>query len=252
MTEEMQAEFDTLAEWTAEVALELGPDHFLPAGCRGSGRPAALRWLIDRLEITAADRMLDCGAGVGGPAAFAAQETGVRPVLSEPQAGACRAARRLFGLPTVQAGSELPFAAGSFDVVWSLGVLCTVDDQPQLLRELHRVLAPRGRLGLLVFVAQHPPLSNQPSGNNFPTERGLRDLLQAAGFQVVNSASEGDFTALPTHWQEQADAVDAELERRHHDDPAWQVAGEQSALIGQLLNDRELVGTLVVASRTAI
>ena len=67
MTEEMQAEFDTLAEWTAEVALELGPDYFLPAGCRGSGRPAALRWLIDRLEITAADRMLDCGAGSRRP-----------------------------------------------------------------------------------------------------------------------------------------------------------------------------------------
>ena len=245
----MEAKFDTLAEWTAEAALDLGPDYFLPAGCRGSGRPAALRWLIDRLEITAADRMLDCGAGVGGPAGFAAQETGVQPVLSEPQAGACRAARRLFGLPTVQAGSELPFAAGSFDVVWSLGVLCTVDDQPLLLRELHRVLAPGGRLGLLVFVAQHPPLSTQPAGNNFPTDDGLRDLLDAVGFRVLNSASEGDFTALPTHWQERADAVDAELERRHRDDPAWQVAGEQSAVIGRLLKDRELVGTLMIADR---
>jgi SAM-dependent methyltransferase len=249
VTEEMEAEFDTLAEWTAEAALDLGPDYFLPAGCRGSGRPAALRWLIDRLEITAADRMLDCGAGVGGPAGFAAQETGVRPVLSEPQAGACRAARRLFGLPTVQAGSELPFAAGSFDVGWSLGVLCTVDDQPLLLRELHRVLAPGARLGLLVFVAQHPPLSTQPAGNNFPTDDGLRDLLSEAGFQLLNSASEGDFTALPTHWQERADAVDAELERRHRDDPAWQVAGQQSAVIGRLLNNKELVGTLIVARR---
>jgi len=178
-----------------------------------------------------------------------AQETGVRPVLSEPQAGACRAARRLFGLPTVQAGSELPFAAESFDVVWSLGVLCTVDDQPLLLRELHRVLAPGARLGLLVFVAQHPPLSTQPAGNNFPTDDGLRDLLSAAGFRVLNSASERDFTALPTHWQERADAVDAELERRHRDDPAWQVAGRQSAVIGRLLNDQELVGTLIVARR---
>ena len=245
----MEAEFDTLAEWTAEAALDLGPDYFLPAGCRGSGRPAALRWLIDRLEITGADRMLDCGAGVGGPAGFAAQETGVRPVLSEPQAGACRAARRLFGLPTVQAGSELPFAAGSFDVGWSLGVLCTVDNQPLLLRELHRVLAPGARLGLLVFVAQHPPLSTQPAGNNFPTDDGLRDLLSTAGFRVLNSASEGDFTALPTHWQERANAVDAELERRHRDDPAWQVAGQQSAVIGRLLNNKELVGTLIVARR---
>ena len=43
--------------------------------------------------------------------------------------------------------------------------------------------------------------------------------------------------------------MEAELERRHGDDPAWQVAGEQSAVIGQLINDRELVGTLIVATR---
>ena len=193
--------------------------------------------------------MLDCGAGVGGPPGFAAQETGARPVLSEPQAGACRAARRLFGLPTVQAGSELPFAAGSFDVVWSLGVLCTVDDQPLLLRELHRVLAPGARLGCwssLPSISRCPP--NRPETTS-PLSSGLRDLLSVAGFRVLNSASEGDFTALPTHWQERADAVDAELERRHRDDPAWQVAGQQSAIMGRLLSDQELVGTLIVARR---
>jgi hypothetical protein len=55
---------------------------------------------------------------------------------------------------------------------------------------------------------------------------------------------------LPTHWQQRADAVDAELERRHRDDPAWRVAGQQSAVIGQLLTDKELVGTLIAARRT--
>src|SRR5918998_6535932 len=98
----MHAEFDSVAAWTAEVALDLGPDHHIPAGCRGSGSPGALRWLLDRLEVSEGDRMLDCGAGVGGPAAFAAAEVGARPVLSEPESGACRAARRLFGFPVVQ------------------------------------------------------------------------------------------------------------------------------------------------------
>jgi len=157
VTEEMKAEFDTVASWTADVALELGPDYFLPAGCRGSGSPASLRWFLDRLRVTKADRMLDCGAGVGGPAGFAQDEVGVVPVLSEPEEGACRAARRLFGLPVVQAGSELPFAAESFDVAWCLGVLRTVDDQPSLLGELRRVLTRAARVGMLVFVAQSPP-----------------------------------------------------------------------------------------------
>ncbi|MFL6026773.1 MAG: class I SAM-dependent methyltransferase [Friedmanniella sp.] len=246
MSEEMKAEFDTVAAWTAEVALDLGPDHYLPAGCRGSGSPGALRWLLDRLEVTGADVMLDCGAGVGGPAAFAQAEVGVRPVLSEPEAGACRAAARLFGLPVVRAASRLPFASGSFDVVWSLGVLCTVPDQPELLAELRRVLRPEGRLGLLVFVATRP-LPEQPVGNTFPTEESLRSLLTEAGLVVENSASATDFAGTPPLWQQHAAEVETELERRHGDDPAWQVAGEQSAVIGRLLAAGELVGTLVAA-----
>ena len=39
MTEAMQAEFDTVAEWTAQVAADLGPEYHVPAGCRGSGSP---------------------------------------------------------------------------------------------------------------------------------------------------------------------------------------------------------------------
>ena len=246
MSEEMKAEFDTVAAWTADVALDLGPEHHLPAGCRGSGSPGALRWLLQRLAVTRDDVMLDCGAGVGGPGAFAAAEVGVRPVLSEPEAGACRAALRLFDLPVVQAASQLPFASASFDVVWSLGVLCTVPDQPELLRELRRVLRPGGRLGLLVFVAARP-LAEQPVGNHFPSERQLRALLAEADLRVTDSASAADFAGTPPFWDERAAAVEAELERRHGDDAAWQVAQEQSAVIGRLLAAGDLVGTLVVA-----
>ena len=65
MTEAMQAEFDTVAEWTAEVAVELGPVYHVPAGCRGSGSPAALDWLLDQMHLVEGDLLLDCGAGVG-------------------------------------------------------------------------------------------------------------------------------------------------------------------------------------------
>lgn len=251
MNDAMAAEFDTVAAWTADAAADLGPDYYLPAGCRGSGSPGALRWFLDQLSITPEDRMLDCGAGVGGPGGFARAEVGVVPVLTDPEAGACQAAARLFGLPVVQAASELPFRSGAFDVAWSLGVLCTVPDQPLLLTELRRVLRPGGRLGLLVFVAQTVPLSDQPEGNNFPTEDGLRTLLDDAGFTVANSAKTTEFAATPELWQERADAVEQELERRHGDDPIWQTAAQQSAIIGRLLGDGELVGTMIVARRAA-
>ena len=98
-TDSMDAEFDTVALWTAEVVAGLEPAQRIPAGCRGSGSPGALHWLLDHLEPESDQVFLDCGAGVGGPAAFAARETGVRPVLTDPEPGACRAARSLFGLP---------------------------------------------------------------------------------------------------------------------------------------------------------
>jgi SAM-dependent methyltransferase len=247
MNEALRAEFDTVAEWTADVALDFGPDYFLPAACRGSGSPATLRWFIDRLGITTRDRMLDCGAGVGGPAAFAAEEVGAVPVLSDPEPGACRAARRLFGLPVVQAASALPFASGSIDVIWSLGVLCTVQDQASLLAEMHRVLGPSGRLGLLVFVASSLPLSGKPSGNNFPTEAGLQALLAEARLSIQHSATTAQFQAAPSHWDSCARAVVAELDRRHHGDPTWQTAAHQSEAVGNLLSGGELSGVMIIA-----
>ena len=63
MSEAMAAEFDTVAAWTSEVALDLGPEYLLPAACRGSASPGALRWLLEHLDPTAETRMLDCGAG---------------------------------------------------------------------------------------------------------------------------------------------------------------------------------------------
>ena len=51
VTDPAHAEFDTLAEWTAEVAADLGQNFYIPAGCRGSGSPAVLDWLIDQLDL---------------------------------------------------------------------------------------------------------------------------------------------------------------------------------------------------------
>ena len=249
MNASMQAEFDTVASWTADVALDLGPDYHLPAACRGSGSPSALRWLLDRLAPTPEERMLDCGAGVGGPSAFARAETGIVPTLSEPEFGACRAAQRLFGFPVVQARGPLPFAATAFDLAWSVGVLCTVGDQDGFLAELVRVLRPGGRLGLLVFVAVGP-IREQPEGNNFPSPDGLRSLLTSHALTVQDSASIAEFAAEPPEWQRRTAEVEEELRRRHGSDPRWQVAADQAGIMGDLLADGSVTGELLVTRRT--
>ncbi len=243
----METEFGTVAGWTQEAVQALGPEYAVPAGCRGSGSEAALRWLADTLAVRAGDRVLDAGAGVGGPAGWLAADRGVRPVCAEPMAEAVRASRTLFGLPSLVAVSQqLPLADRSFDVVWCLGVLCTTDAKAELLAELRRVLEPGGRLGLLVFVAEEvlpPPL---PEGNSFPTRDELDGLLAAAGF-TVTARGEADLSDSPPEWQERADAVDAEIERRHGDDPRWAESQEQAGRVGRLLGTSALRPELVVA-----
>jgi hypothetical protein len=43
MTDAMVAEFDVLAGWTEEAIGALGCEYAVPAACRGSGDPDALR-----------------------------------------------------------------------------------------------------------------------------------------------------------------------------------------------------------------
>ena len=181
VSEAMAAEFDTLAEWTAQVATDLGSSFKIPAACPGSGSQAVLDWLIDELHLSHGGSLLDCGAGMGGPAAYAVQQRSVRPLLVEPERGACRAARSLFGHPVVRA-SALALSVGddSFDAAWSLGVLCNVPDQLALLtrvaarRSAHRSNRTAGLRGQIVHTLPAPrrqPLPHRGKASKHPSSR---------------------------------------------------------------------------------
>jgi SAM-dependent methyltransferase len=243
----MDAEFDTVAEWTAQVAMELGTDYHIPAACRGSGSPRALDWLIDRMDLAAGQVLLDSGAGVGGPAAYAAQQNSVRPFLVEPEFGACRAARRLFNFPVVCGlGSALPMADLSVDAAWSLGVLCTTADQVALLQELRRTVRTGGPIGLLVFVAHRPIAGDRLPDNHFPTSDGLAELIGEASLEVDARHSTVDLPAIPSAWMKREAAVNDALNDRHRHTRAWQLAQEQSDAIGDLLDDGTLTGEMLI------
>jgi ubiquinone/menaquinone biosynthesis C-methylase UbiE len=245
----MEAEFDTVAEWTARVAIELGPDYYIPAACRGSGQPAVLDWLLERLGPRPGEVMIDVGAGLGGPAAYAARQTGVRPVLVEPEPDACRAAARLFGAPVVQAdATDLPFRDAATGLAWCLGVLCTAPStaaQRAMLSELRRVIRPGGRIGLLVYLAAVPHLDDPPQGNHFPSSGQLHDLFGQAGLEAVEEASV-DMTRPPPDWAGRVEAVERELHRQCGATAELKEADEQSSRIGRLLASGELTSQVVL------
>ncbi len=246
--EPMDDEFSTLPVWTADAVEELGAEYAVPAGCRGSGNPEALRWLGRSMGLSAATRLLDSGAGEGGPAELAAHEFDVSPVLVDPMPGACRAARRMFHHPTVVAsGERLPFPDEAFDAAWSIAVLCTVSDKGGVLTELRRVVRADCPVGLLVFVRTMDTLPEQPEGNHFPKRAELDSLLRAAHLDVTDQAALADFPGPSPDWQDKVEKVDDLIRERHTDDERLAVAQEQQRSIGRLLTEHAIEGRLLVA-----
>ncbi len=241
----MVAEFDDAAGWTAEAVEELGIQYAIPAACRGSASPGALAWLAEACELSAGTRLLDVGAGAGGPAAWVAEQFGVRPVLLEPMQAASRAAARLFGLPVIAAdGARIPLRTASMDAAWCLGVLCTMEDKAALLGEINRVLTPGASLGLLVVVAQSPQCLPVPEGNYFPTQDDLEALLDRTGFTLIEQTGRH---ATPLSWSRRVDQVRGVIAARHRSAEAYELAARQAECLSRLFATNQVSLELIHA-----
>lgn len=101
-------------------------------------------------------QLLDLGAGMGG-FAVAAAVGGAHVQVSEYNRPYCgiiqlRAERYGLDIPVVNgAGEHLPYNAGSFDMVVCWDVIEHVQSPTAMLREIHRVLRPGGKLFLTVI-----------------------------------------------------------------------------------------------------
>lgn len=159
---------------------------------------AATRELADLAGVTAADRVLDVGCGVGGAARALAAEYGAEVVGVDVVEDYCRTARRF--ADRLDLGDrvrfesanalDLPYDDGSFDVAWFQHMLMNVPHKAAAIAEARRVLRPGGTLALYEICAgaggepYFPVPWAGDAGLNFlvsPAE--LRETVAGSGFE---------------------------------------------------------------------
>ena len=107
-------------------------------------------------ENTRGLRVLEIGCGCGSEAERFARAGANYTAVDLTNAAVSITQRRfqlagLHGRFTQGDAENLPFADGSFDLVYSHGVLHHTPDTPRTIREVHRVLAPGGRAVIMLY-----------------------------------------------------------------------------------------------------
>jgi SAM-dependent methyltransferase len=163
------------------------------------GRAATVA-LADLADVHPEDRVLDIGAGLGGPARYLAARRRARVIALDATPRFCRAAELLTrgaGLAdrvTVVCADALalPFEDASFDLVWSQAVNQNVFDKRRCIAEAARVIRPGGGVALFEVVAgpggplELPvPWADDAEQSWLVSAEELRDLLEAASLEVV-------------------------------------------------------------------
>ena len=152
------------------------------------------------LLASARGRVLEIGAGTGLNLQHYPGEV-EEIVLTEPEPGMMRRAEAKaaeLGLPVrfVEASGEmLPFSDGEFDTVVATLVLCSVDDQADVLAELRRVLKPGGRFLFIEHVRSDEPKLGRwqdrlerpwaaTVGMGCHPNRRTLESIESAGFEI--------------------------------------------------------------------
>jgi len=117
--------------------------------------------LADAAAIMSADRVLDVGGGIGGPARQLASRFGCHVTVLDLTPEYCRVGETLTAwtqltdrVSFVQGNAiDMPFPDASFDVVWTQHAVMNIPDKEALYREVARVVRPGGRFAMFDVLA---------------------------------------------------------------------------------------------------
>jgi SAM-dependent methyltransferase len=151
------------------------------------------RWMFDRLRRWIGRRVLEIGSGIGNLSTFLVDREQL--VLTDTREEYLdRLRQRFAGHPNIAVASlNLPNDVGAlggqrFDTAICLNVLEHVDDDISSLVAMRGLLAPSGRLVLLVpaLPALYGTIDRALGHHRRYTRAGLRDLLRATGFRSLH------------------------------------------------------------------
>jgi ubiquinone/menaquinone biosynthesis C-methylase UbiE len=170
------------------------------------GRAASLE-IVEALGLTADSHVLDLGSGLGGPARTLAELTGCTVTGVDLTPEFCEVATALsqwtglsdrtrFHVGDATA-TGLPDAA--VDAALTIHVAMNIPNKPALYAEAFRVLRPGGRFVVYDVLqgeggdVRYPvPWANDCSTSFLATPQDMRDLLPAAGFEVISEVDSSD------------------------------------------------------------
>ncbi|MFP4533269.1 MAG: class I SAM-dependent methyltransferase [Desulfobacterales bacterium] len=175
------------------------------------GRKSTIE-LAEMLNLDAAHRVLDIGAGSGGTARYLADRFGCRVIgidLTFSYTALAAELAKHVGLSHQIAygcanGAKLPFEKESFDIAWTDHIQMNIPDKSQYIKELRRVLKPGGKIALHeVFTGARgdpylpAPWSSDPSTSFVIPADQMKTHLSQMNFKVLEWQ---DVTEISSRW----------------------------------------------------
>ncbi len=177
----------------------LRPDDLAPVDEFHIGGREATAHVVAKLALNAEAHVLDVGCGIGGAARYIATQTGCRVTGIDLTPEFIEVAQRLTELTGLgdkiafEVGSalDMPFEDGAFDAAITLHVAMNIPERASLYGEIARVMKPAATLcvyDVMKAGAGEPtypvPWAESPATSHLTSAEEMRELLDAAGFDV--------------------------------------------------------------------